>query len=53
MQDNLWKNLRKVKFFAILKEKGFKQLELTGIMPGGLAKQHTSIFYRENNILEL
>lgn len=36
-----------------LKEKGFKQLELTGIMPGGLAKQYTSIFYRDNNILEL
>lgn len=36
-----------------LKGKGFKQLELTGIMPGGLAKHHTSIFYRDNNILEL
>ncbi len=36
-----------------LKGEGFKQLELSGMMWGGLVKQYTSIFYKENNILEL
>lgn len=48
--DDSWK----AKFdevFEFFKEKGFKELSFTGLKPGGMIVEKTTVFYRKNNVL--
>jgi hypothetical protein len=38
---------------VFLKEKGFKELFLSGISPGSLIEKATSVFYKADNCLDI
>jgi len=37
--------------FEFFKEKGFRELSFTGLKPGGMIVEKTTVFYREKNVL--
>ena len=38
---------------VLLKEKGFKELYFSGIAPGSFVSKATSVFYKQNNCLDI
>jgi protein-L-isoaspartate O-methyltransferase len=37
--------------FEFFKEEGFRELSFTGLKPGGMIVEKTTVFYRQNNVL--
>jgi tRNA A58 N-methylase Trm61 len=39
--------------FDFFQEKGFRELSFTGLKPGGMIVEKTTVFYRQNNVLNI